>query len=585
MMKAFLTRLLWGTLVGALLVAPAFAIAQSSSEEKIDGFYVSATINQDATVKVAEKIVYNFGDNERHGIFRTIPIKYSNTLGNLKIKITDITVTDENFKEYEFDVSTKGRNLEIKIGNAAAYVRGIKTYVITYTVDRSMSYFEDFDEWYWNLTGNEWNVPIGEIEAMIHFPQGIAGNELKVSCYIGSAGSNQSCGTITSTSTQSVQSVSFKAPRGLQPFEGLTAAVGFPKGIVHEPTQQEKITDLIKDNAILILPVLVFLFMFRLWWQKGKDPAGRGTIVPEYESPEKLSPMEMSLMLNQSVRDKDISAHIIYLAEKGFIKITQTGEKKFLKDTTDYILTKTKNISEAENEVDKKLLTALFHDDTGNEKANERKLSDLKHEFYKELTNIKRSVITSVITKGYYTEDPLKTIFKYIGLGVVFEIAAFLIALALGYTGVLLIVSIALSGACIIIFALLMPRVTSSGAVIKERIEGLKRYITVAEKDRINFHNAPEKKPELFEKLLPFAMVLGVEKAWADQFKDMYLTEPSWYHGTHPGAFNAVIFANSLSSFNSVAATNLASAPGGGSGSGGGGFSGGGFGGGGGGSW
>jgi uncharacterized membrane protein len=120
---------------------------------------------------------------------------------------------------------------------------------------------------------------------------------------------------------------------------------------------------------------------------------------------------------------------------------------------------------------------------------------------------------------------------------------------------------------------------------VREQIQGLKRYIEVAEKDRINFHNAPEKKPELFEKLLPFAMVLGAEKAWAKQFEGIYSTPPSWYHGSSNSAFNAVLFTNNLSSFNAAATSSLTSAPKGGSGSGGGGFSGGGFGGGGGGSW
>jgi uncharacterized membrane protein len=114
---------------------------------------------------------------------------------------------------------------------------------------------------------------------------------------------------------------------------------------------------------------------------------------------------------------------------------------------------------------------------------------------------------------------------------------------------------------------------------------GLKWYLQIAEKDRLAFHNAPEKKPEIFEALLPYAMVLGVDRAWAKEFEDIYTTPPSWYEGypVTSGVFNVVAFNQSLSSFGAATTTSMATSPGGGSG--GGGFAGGGGGGGGGGGW
>jgi uncharacterized membrane protein YgcG len=145
-------------------------------------------------------------------------------------------------------------------------------------------------------------------------------------------------------------------------------------------------------------------------------------------------------------------------------------------------------------------------------------------------------------------------------------------------------ISIALCAAIVLLFGLVMPKVTTLGAIAREKIKGLKMYMEVAEKDRINFHNAPEKKPEVFEMLLPFAMVLGVEKAWAQQFEGIYTQNPGWYSGG-TGPFMPVVFVGNLHSFSAAASSTLTSAPSGGSGVGGGGFSGGGFGGGGGGSW
>jgi len=134
-----------------------------------------------------------------------------------------------------------------------------------------------------------------------------------------------------------------------------------------------------------------------------------------------------------------------------------------------------------------------------------------------------------------------------------------------------------------------MPKKTIHGAEVKEEVQGFKWFLSVTEEERLKFHNAPEKKPEEFMEFLPYAMVLGVEKEWSAQFKDMFIEAPSWYEGQPGTAFSAIYFGNALSSMNANMGATFTSHPSsagsGGSGFGGGGFSGGGFGGGGGGSW
>jgi uncharacterized membrane protein len=127
-----------------------------------------------------------------------------------------------------------------------------------------------------------------------------------------------------------------------------------------------------------------------------------------------------------------------------------------------------------------------------------------------------------------------------------------------------------------------MPAKTGQGVLVHEKIEGFRRYLSVAEKDRLEFHNAPEKTPELFDRFLPYAIALGVEDKWAEQFKDLELPERDWYTGSPGTAFTAAALVSDLSSF--TGDVSAAAAPKS-SGSSGGGFSGGGFGGGGGGSW
>ena len=149
-------------------------------------------------------------------------------------------------------------------------------------------------------------------------------------------------------------------------------------------------------------------------------------------------------------------------------------------------------------------------------------------------------------------------------------------------------ISLGLAGAIIIVIGYFMPAKTVVGVEQKRYLLGLREYINIAEKDRIKFHNAPQKSPKHFEALLPFAMVFGLEREWGKQFEGIYTTQPGWYSDSGMAGFNSYLFASSLHDFNSVAATSLSSAPssasGGGSGFSGGG-AGGGFGGGGGGSW
>jgi hypothetical protein len=82
--------------------------------------------------------------------------------------------------------------------------------------------------------------------------------------------------------------------------------------------------------------------------------------------------------------------------------------------------------------------------------------------------------------------------------------------------------------------------------------------LSVAEKDRLEFHNAPDKDPQTFEKLLPYAIVFGVENQWAEKFKDIYKTPPNWYYDPTLSNFNSILFISSLHSFSNNSIHSLA---------------------------
>ena len=274
---------------------------------------------------------------------------------------------------------------------------------------------------------------------------------------------------------------------------------------------------------------------------------------------------------------RDVSAEIIYLASQGFLKIKKIAKGKLLK-SADYELIKLREPNEASDKHDQDLLKAIFSG------KSSIKISELKNKFYKDLDKITKEIYKSTVMKGYVNKSPRYVRSKYIVAGIIILLLSWFVGPIFGAIGV---GSIVVSAIIVMIFGWFMPALTKQGILAKEKILGLKEYINVAEKDRIKFHNAPHKNPQHFETLLPFAMVMKLEKAWAKQFADIYNTSPSWYEGGS-GHLCSLMLANELIGFSKTANTSLASHPSS-AGSGGSGFSGGssggGFGGGGGGSW
>jgi uncharacterized membrane protein YgcG len=215
--------------------------------------------------------------------------------------------------------------------------------------------------------------------------------------------------------------------------------------------------------------------------------------------------------------------------------------------------------------------------------ARSVKVSELKNKFYTQIPGLQKQAIVELVSRQFFATSPQDIWGKYILWGILFVIGGFFLIPFLQLQGAS-IVAVLATIPIYFVFAYLMPRVTREGAIMKERLLGLKDYLQIAEKRRLEFHNAPEKTPELFERLLPAALLLGVSDIWAKEFADISLSEPEWYSGGNPSSFSATSFATDLGGFNAAAGQTLASAPSG-SGSGGGGSSGGGGGGGGGGSW
>jgi uncharacterized membrane protein len=557
---------------------------QSLAQEAIISYVADVLVNTDNSINVTETITYNTGPQNRHGIFRDI---YPRSSTGKKMLIEDIFVTDEVGKPYQYTVSTLGTNVQIKIGDPNTTFTGQKTYVIGYRATRAVAQLEELDEIYWNVTGNGWNMPIYSAQAYVALPSGAASTQS--ACYFGSKGSTNPC-QMTSEESGVYH---FSTPSPLNPQEGLTIAVGFAKGVVTPYTASDRASDFFalywKWILSAILPISTLILCLKRWQSKWRDPKGTGVIVPQYDVPDELTPMEVSGIVYEKVEVAQISAEIIYLATKGYLKIRQLDERFLgIIKSTDYEITKLKDPSDLPNEFDRELIGGLFK-----KNSDTVKLSSLKNVFYVTAGTVVTSAHAALLSKKYY-KNLGKIQFGRAGLVMIIFMSVWvslfvgiLSAFAFDGNPLPFILGILLSG---VIFAIVLnfsPAKTEEGVAAKEYLLGLKEYLQIAEKDRLQFHNAPEKNPEVFEKLLPYAMVLGVTDIWAKEFEGVYTTPPSWYSGTTTDTFSAAALGHSMSGFTSHATSSLRSSPsrGGRGGSGGGGSSGGGGGGGGGGSW
>ena len=584
-------------LVGFLLFFPLVKVnAQATTTDEVEGFDSTAehiqnfdttvNVNKDSSIDVTEKITYVFADGDKkHGIYRDIPLK--------GLHISKILVMGGIGDELQHIDSNSGGVEHLKIGSPDVLLSGTYEYYIHYTVNDAIGYFKDYDEIYWNATGNDSIYPIYHSSQHIILPGNIDQKSLRISCYWGHQGINNSCNTSSVVSTSSEYTmIDFNPNQVLSPLSGVTVAVGFPKGITVEPTGSARFFYKIVDYIVLAVSILIFLivfiFMFQKWYRFGRDPKGREVIVAEYEVPDNLSPMEVDGILHQSIQSGSVSAEIINLAINGYLKIERCENNLLgVFNLTDYKLIRLKSTDDNMSEASKQLMNSLFSSVDADASV---KLSDLRNSFYIVVSSIKNLVSKNLTTKGYYSGNPITITRPYLVAGsLFFGLSIFVLfvggAIFGGFAPGYISLSLFLSFLVIVTFGFFMPKNTEKGVATRDSILGLKEYLQIVEKDRINFANAPEKKPEIFEKFLPYAMVLGVEKAWAKEFEGIYVTPPTWYNDSHMKSFSTSAFVGSLGTFHSVAASSLSSSPSSHSGSGGGGFSGGGGGGGSVGSW
>jgi uncharacterized membrane protein len=543
----------------------------------IERFEAIIDVQADGSIVVEETMVPRF-TGSWNGIFRTIPIEYRTPQGlnyTLQLDVESVTDGEGSTLKYESSRERHYRKLKIWVPGAVNATRTVK---LRYRVENGLRFFEEHDELYWNVTGDEWDVPIESASALVRLPDGVSG--VRATVFRGAYGS-----TDQGTATIDGGNVHVRAADGLDFREGLTAVVGWNPGVVHRPTAAEKTVDAIYSNVPLAIPPLVLLAMFRVWRARGRDPE-MAPVITRYEPPDAMTPAELGTLVDGKPDMRDITATIVDLAVRGYLHIEESGSEGFLGlfSSKDYAfkLTKPRTDWTALRQHEQDLLGAMFG--AGQDAVT---LSTLKNKFYKHLPGLRNDLYKGLVKGGFYSGRPdhVRAMYMIGGavLGVVLAIASSSVMSALGMQPVAGIVAGIASGLIVVCFGWFMPSRTVRGTRELEKVLGFQEFLSRVEADRMD---RTIRTPEMFEKFLPYAMALGVADNWAKAFEGIYSESPRWYTGPgHIHGFHPAAFTSSLGQMSTQAATVMASAPrsSGGSGFSGGGSSGGGFGGGGGG--
>lgn len=610
--------------------------------EQITEFDSWVSIDRNGKITVIETIsVVAEGNQIKRGIYRDFPTDYTNRAGmHVKVGFRVLNIQRDGHSE-PYHIKKMNNGVRIYIGDKDVFLKpGAYTYTLTYQTDRQVGFFVDYDELYWNVTGNDWAFPIKKATATIALPSGAA--ILKHSAYTGRQGSTASNAELIS---QSGNEIRFETTSTLQTREGLTVAVAWPKGFVIEPDTADKAKFFLKDNLPVATGgaglIVLFFYYFLIWTMVGRDPAP-GAIIPRFKAPKGFTPAAARFVMRMGFDHKTFTAAVVSMAVKGFIRIKD--------DQGTFSLNKRGSGDQSRlSRGERKIASRLFSGSNSVKlkKSNHNKISlaiaalkkSMKNDF--EVLHFKRNskhmllglamsifIVIAIIVTAH--DKPLAgfmsiwlTFWSIGTFALLFQTysawkgvfqggsslmdkggALFSTFFALPFVGGWFVGIFALStatspgGVLALVFTLainalfyhLLKAPTLQGRAIMDELEGLKLYLSVAEKDRLNLLNPPEKTPELFERFLPWALALDVEQEWSEQFSQILEQagkegeySPTWYSSHRP--FTSHSLASSLGSSLSSSISSSSKAPGSSSGSSGGGFSGGGGGGGGGGGW
>ncbi|PTM98434.1 DUF2207 domain-containing protein [Mycoplana dimorpha] len=607
-----------------LFLLSLLAAGAGQAAEIISSFHADIEVARDGELTVTETIEVNAeGNLIRRGIYRDFPLTFVDAEGRSRRVGFEIVEVRRDGKREPYHTEEESGAIRIYFGSADVLLDpGPHTYELAYRTDRQIRYFDSHDELFWNVTGTEWAFPIRSASATVALPDGVEPEELTF--FTGPYGATGKAARARISGNEAA----FSTTGPLGAHEGLTIGVKMAAGSIDRPSADQEWAWFLRDNAGALIGigglVLVALYYLRAWIVAGRDPAA-GVVVPQWHPPQGASPALVNYIDNKGFGGEGwtaLSAALLNLAVKGYVTLSD------LKNSI--VITRTDKPVEGSLPSGEDILLkslAARGDSLAIDKANGKRVQTLGTSFRQAMEKEHRNKYY-VANWGYIAGGvALSALFLLlmlvfgnlsedgIALVVVPAVAAFFLAVfavsfgksltrartlgrrimsvltaaffgfvflsifgavlaglaASGAASGLLPILLAVGGIILLnlLFYFLMGAPTPIGRKMMDGIAGLRQYLTLAEKERMNMAGAPEMSPRHYEALLPYAVALGVEKPWSDTFQRWLATaaagaaaaayQPSWYSGDGIGPGD---FADRMGGFaGSMADTITASLP------------------------
>lgn len=597
-----------------------FTAPAAFAAEVIDSFASDIVLEKSGAMTVTETITVNAEGNQiNHGIFRDFPLYFTDAAERRRSVDFDMVSVQRDGADEPWHTESISGGIRIYAGSADVRVTpGRHRYVFTYKTNRQIRYFDDHAELYWNVTGNGWIFPIRSATATVTLPPGVAATDTVF--FTGPQGGTGKNARVDETGAGLV----FATTAPLDANEGLTFAIRMPKGAIDPPSADMESTWWLKDNRNYFIGfdglILVFAYYTWSWLKVGRDPA-RGVVVPRWDAPDGISPALVNYIDNKGFSGEGwtaLSATALNLAVRGYVKLEdlknsiviqgtgkalgkekfQAGEMELLKVAggAGSTLTIDKANGERVKSVGQAFRSAI-------EKEHRGKYYNSNLGYTAGGIALSAAALVALFVFG--SLEPETIALMLIPTAIAVFVAVFaaglvrslhrgtslfgkiiaIITTAVGvFVGIsiLAVVVMALASSLVelhetpmlfavggivllnILYFFIMSAPTPLGAKMMDGIDGLRQYLTLAEKDRMNTAGAPQMSPRHFETLLPYAVALGVEKPWSRTFETWLAAAaagaaaayaPAWYSGN----FNSGSFSDRIGGFSSSMASTIAS--------------------------
>ena len=558
----------------AILFALSFLCLCSTSRAndfEIKSFHTDIVIHEDGSFDVKETIDIFFNE-KRRGIYREIPYKYLIKGENYTIRLTDIDVEGEQTK-----ITSSGKNKKIRIGHPEITIDGHKTYYINYRVDKALLQHEDSYEFYWNLTGNDWDIPIEQVSFSIVYPDLIDLDDEDIRIFADDYGSTFTAVEYEVTRNRLIG----KSTNIVQPGYGISVATMIASAnlnISPDSLGQIEIPKVYPQDLYFPLPAILLGWLAWLWKRKDrrKMPA---EVDDQYYPPDNMSPTEVGAFYDYQVNNRDMLALIPKWGNEGLIKLESIPKKdgKF-----DIYFHKESEINYDAPEYEKNLFDGLFAE------SQVIFLEDLKNKFYKVFSESKSKFSKHIILEELYdkrSKDKLHNPSSLIlWIGLILTSIFLMINFHFFITGMLFICL----GIIGIVITFSRPKLSERGFNSHNHLRGLRNFLHNPDENQIQ--KLLKNDSNYLDKMFPYVVAFGLDDKWNSKLKTISGVDhqPAWYYesrdntnGKPISSFSEAFSPKSIeSAFTSSPASSSSRGGGGVSGS-----SGGGFGGGGGGSW